>query len=281
LIGFVGFTAGPMIASIYLSFTSYDLLQSPQWVGLANFSHLLHDARVWNSLKVTTLFAFISVPVNMLFGLGLALLLNQRIRGLGIWRTVFYLPAVVPAAAMGLLWRWLLDGQYGLLNYLLEEGLGITGPNWLSSREWVIPAFIIMSFWGVGVPMVINLAGLQNIPASLYEAAQIDGATSWRKLWDITLPLLSPVILFNLLIGIIGALQSFTIFFVVTKGGPNHASETLMLYLYDNAFHFLRMGYASALAWVLFFYILIITLVVHRFSSQWVYYESPVERGGA
>lgn len=270
-----------MIASIYLSFTSYDLLQSPQWVGLANFSHLLHDARVWNSLKVTTLFAFISVPVNMLFGLGLALLLNQRIRGLGIWRTVFYLPAVVPAAAMGLLWRWLLDGQYGLLNYLLEEGLGITGPNWLSSREWVIPAFIIMSFWGVGVPMVINLAGLQNIPASLYEAAQIDGATSWRKLWDITLPLLSPVILFNLLIGIIGALQSFTIFFVVTKGGPNHASETLMLYLYDNAFHFLRMGYASALAWVLFFYILIITLVVHRFSSQWVYYESPVERGGA
>ncbi|MEA2598650.1 MAG: oligogalacturonide transport system permease protein [Thermomicrobiales bacterium] len=281
LIGFLGFTAGPMLASVYLSFTSYDLMQAPRWIGLANFNRLLDDPRVWNSIKVTTLFSFISVPVNLLFGLVLALLLNQRIRGLGVWRTLYYLPAIVPAAAMGMLWRWLLDGQFGFVNYLLEDGLGIAGPNWLTSRDWVIPAFIIMSFWGVGVPMVINLAGLQNIPVTLYEAAQIDGASGWRKLRDITLPLLSPVILFNLLIGIIGALQSFTIFFVVTGGGPNHASETLMLYLYDNAFQFLRMGYASALAWVLFVYILIVTLIVHRFSSQWVYYESPLERKDA
>jgi multiple sugar transport system permease protein len=278
LIGFVGFTAVPMLTSVYLSFTSYDLLQAPRWIGLANFDRLLNDDRVWNSLKVTTVFSFISVPVNLLFGLVLALLLNQRIRGLGVWRTVYYLPAIVPAAAMGMLWRWLLDGQYGFVNYLLEDGLGIEGPNWLSDREWVIPAFVIMSFWGVGVPMIINLAGLQNIPVALYEAAQIDGATGWQKLWGITLPLLSPVIFFNLLIGIIGSLQSFTVFFIVTGGGPRHASETVMLYLYDNAFNFLKMGYASALAWMLFFYILVLTLIVHRFSSRWVYYEAPVER---
>jgi multiple sugar transport system permease protein len=181
---------------------------------------------------------------------------------------------------MGMLWRWLLDGQFGFINYMLEDGLGIQGPNWLTDREWVIPAFVIMSFWGVGVPMVINLAGLQNIPVSLYEAAQIDGASGWQKLWGITLPLLSPVIFFNLLVGIIGSLQSFTVFYIVTAGGPNNASETVMLYLYDNAFRFLRMGYASALAWMLFFYILILTLVVHRFSSRWVYYEAPIEKEG-
>jgi multiple sugar transport system permease protein len=278
MLGFILLTAGPMLASIYLSFTSYDLLQSPRWVGLRNFQRLLtDDERVRNSLKVTTIFAGISVPLNLFLGLCLALILNQRIKLLGLWRTVYYLPALVPAAAMGLLWRFLLDDRNGFVNRLLAE-IGISGPRWLSDRDWVVPAFVIMSIWGVGVPMVINLAGLQNIPASLYEAAEIDGATSWQKLWGITLPLLSPVIFFNLVMGVIGALQSFTVFYVVTGGGPRHSSETLMLYLYENAFKFLRMGYASALAWVLFFYILVLTLIVYKFSNRWVYYESPVER---
>jgi multiple sugar transport system permease protein len=278
MLGFVILTVGPMLASIYLSFTSYDLLQSPDWVGLRNFRRLLtDDDRVTNALKVTTVFAGISVPLNLFLGLCLALLLNQKVRFLGFWRTVYYLPALVPAAAMGLLWRFLLDDRNGFVNRLLTE-IGISGPRWLSDRDWVVPAFVIMSIWGVGVPMVINLAGLQNIPVTLYEAAEIDGATGWQKLWGITLPLLSPVIFFNLIMGVIGALQSFTVFYVVTGGGPRHSSETLMLYLYENAFKFLRMGYAAALAWVLFFYILILTLIVYKFSNRWVYYESPVER---
>jgi len=277
IIGFLLFTAGPMLYSIYLSLTSYDLLQPPRWIGLENYSRLIDDPRVANSLKVTTVFSVVGVPLTMILGLGLALLLNQKIRGLNMWRTLFYLPAIVPAAAMGMLWRWLLDGQYGVINYSLKDWFGITGPAWLS-KDWVLPAFIIMSVWGVGVPMVINLAGLQNIPESLYEAAEIDGASGWNKLWNITLPLLSPVLFFNLLIGIVGALQSFTIFYVVTKGGPRNASETVMLYLYNNAFQFLNMGYASALAWMLFVYILALTIIVYRFSSKWVYYESPVER---
>lgn len=280
LIGFIVFTAGPMLASVYLSFTSYDLMQAPKWIGLGNFAQMIQDPLVENSLRVTTLFAFISVPTNLLFGLLLALLVNQNIRFVQAWRTIYYLPAIVPSVATAILWRWLMDGKYGLFNYLLKAWFGITGPDWLVSSAWVIPAFIIMSFWGVGVPMVINLAGLQGIPATLYEAASVDGASAWTKLVYVTLPLLSPIIFFNLVMGVIGSLQSFTIFFVLTAGGPNHASETIMLYLYKNAFQFLKMGYASALAWMLFFYIMILTVLVFRGSSRFVYYESPSGQTG-
>jgi multiple sugar transport system permease protein len=270
-----------MLASMYLSFTSYDLLRAPRWIGLDNFSRLIEDPRVSNSFKVTTLYAAASVPLTLIAGLGLALLLNQHIRGISVWRTLFYLPAVVPFVAMGMLWRWLLDGRYGVVNYLLDSWFGIEGPSWLTDPDWVLWVFVIIGFWGVGVPMVINLAGLQNIPGALYEAAEIDGASSFRKFRNITLPLLSPVLFFNLLIGIVGALQSFTLFYVITKGGPRYATETVMIYLYSNAFDFLQMGYASALAWALFAYIVIITVIVYKISARLVYYESPVEGGRA
>jgi multiple sugar transport system permease protein len=276
VIGLLVFFLGPMLASVYLSFTRYNGVNTPVWTGLDNYIELLAgDPLTWHSLLITTVYACVSVPLNLFLGLAVALLLNQKVRGLALWRTIFYLPSVVSGVAVALLWQWMFNTRFGVINYLLQLWFGIEGPDWLGDTSVVLPSFILISLWSVGGSMLINLAALQGVPTNLYEAAKIDGARAWQLFRHITLPMISPVIFFNLILGIIGALQSFTYFYILTDGGPNNATLTFMLYLYRRAFQFLQMGYGSAMAWLLFLYLAILTAIVFRSSRAWVYYESP------
>lgn len=273
LIGFFLFTAGPMIASLYFSFSQYNMVKPPQWIGLKNYINLISDPLFWQSLKVTSIYSFFSVPLGITFSLIIALLLNQKVRGLAWFRTIFYTPSVISGVAVSLLWMWIFNPEFGILNYLLWKIFRIKGPAWLFDEFWVLPALIIMSLWGIGGGIVIYLASLQGIPTELYEAAEIDGASSWNKFWRVTLPLITPVIFFNLITGIIGSFQVFTQGYVMTGGGPHYASLFYVLYLYQEAFLSFNMGYASALAWILFLIILFFTLIIFKSSSLWVYYE--------
>lgn len=267
---------GPIAASAVLSFTDWNLLNPPSWVGLENYIDIfLNDGMFWQSLKVTAIYTGGSVPLGLALSLFLAGLLNTEVRGVRFFRTVYYLPSVMSGVAVALLWSWLFNPDFGLVNHLLGL-VGINGPTWLASETWALPALIIMSLWGAGQSMLIFLAGLQGIPQQLYEAAEIDGAGGWSRFTHVTLPMLSPVILFNLIMGIIGSFQVFTQGYVMTNGGPNNATLFYVLNLYNQAFRNLRMGYASALAWILFFIILGMTLLVIRQSRERVYYEGEV-----
>ncbi len=274
LIGHAIFTWGPIVVSAWLSLTEYDLVNSPTFVGLDNYKELFLSRLFWQSLKVTFYYTFGAVPLSVMGALSVATLLNQKIPGLSLWRTVFYLPVVTSGVAVALLWSWIFQPSYGLVNIALYEVFGIQGPAWFFDESWAIPAFIIMSLWGIGGPMLIYLAGLQGIPTQLYEAAEIDGATGIHKFRHITLPLITPVIFYNAVMSLIGSFQVFTQSFVITQGGPNYASYFYVLYLYQNAFQYFRMGYASALAWILFCIILVATIVMFRLSNRWVYYET-------
>ncbi len=272
------FTLGPMLASVYFSLTEYTLLKPPIWVGLENYRYMLaEDPSALQGLKVTTVYAVVSVPLRLVLGLLIAVLLNQEIRALSFWRALFYLPAVVSGVAVALLWLWIFNTEFGLANWLLSL-LGIRGPAWFRDPNWALPAMIIMSLWGFGGTMIIYLAGLQGIPTALYDAAVIDGAGVTARFWNITIPMLSPTIFFNLIMGVIGALQVFEQAYIMTGGGPREATYFFVLHLYNNAFRYLKMGYASALAWVLFAYILILTVFIMRSSPAWVYYEGEVKR---
>lgn len=277
ILGILIWMVGPFGAAAYLSFTDYDILSRSSFVGLENFQTMLTDDPLfWTSMRVTTLYAFVSVPLQIILGLFLAMLLNTKIRGLAWFRTIYYLPTVLTGVAVSFLWIWIFSADWGVLNYLLSL-VGIQGPNWLTSEKWALPSLIIMSLWGVGGGMVIYLAGLQGVPTEFYEAAEVDGASWWPKFWHITLPIISPVILFQLIMGIIGALQTFTQGYVMTEGGPNNATLFYLLYLWRSAFERLQMGYASALAWGIFVYILALTLLVLRSSAAWVYYMGEVK----
>ena len=278
IVGFVLWTVGPMLASLLIAFTDWDLITEPTFVGSLNLTTLWADALVWKSLQVTTLFAVVSVPLQIVFGLGLALLLNTDIRFLRFYRTAFYLPSVLSGVAVALLWRWLFSTEFGLFNAMLAA-VGIRGPGWLGDPQWALPSLILMSLWGVGAGTIIYLAGLQGIPTDLYEAAEVDGASNWVRFWNITLPMMTPVLFFQLVTGFIAALQVFTQAFIMTSGGPNNATLFYLLYLYRNAFEYFRMGYASMLAWVLFIYILVLTLLMQRSSQYWVYYEGEDRKG--
>jgi multiple sugar transport system permease protein len=276
IVGVLLFTAFPFGTAAYLSLTEYDVLRPPVFVGLANFREMFfEDPLFWQSLKITTIYAVVSVPLSIALGLFLALLLNARIHGLAWLRTVYYLPAVLSGVAVSILWAMVFNSDWGVLNHLLGL-VGIEGPAWLQSEKWVMPAMIVMSLWGVGGGLVIYLAGLQGIPTELYEAAQVDGAGIFHKFWHITIPMLSPVLLFQLIMGIVGALQTFTQGYVMTSGGPNNASLFYQLYLWREAFQLLHMGYASALAWGIFVYILALTLLVLRSSQAWVFYMGEI-----
>lgn len=277
IIGFLLLTAIPMIASLVLSFTNYDMFLAPKWVGFQNYARLAtQDNLVWHALKVTTVYALISVPLNLVFGFLLALLLNQNIQGLSLWRTIFYLPSVITGVSVMILWMLILSPQYGMVNALLA-GIGIKGPNWLGSPQWALLSLALMGLWGVGGGMLIYLGGLQGIPSEYYDAAVVDGASSMQKFLHITLPMMSPVIFFNLVMGIIGALQTFDAAFMMTRGGPAWSTYFYMLHLFTKAFEELRMGYASGLAWVLFIYIMLLTALVFRFSQAYVFYESAAK----
>ena len=272
ILGLLLFYVGPMIASLWFSFTDYDMLSSAEWVGLQNYQDLASDDIFWTSLRVTVMYSAISVPLVLVLALFLALLLNQRFRGVTFFRTVYYLPTVMSGVAVATLWKWIFNTDYGILNLLLDK-VGIRGPSWLTDQDWAIWALILTSLWTVGGSMLIFLAGLQSIPADLYEAASIDGAGPWSRFRNITVPMLSHVTFFNLVLGIIGALQVFTEGFVLTEGGPNNSTLLLSIYLYRNAFEFLKMGYASAIAWVMFLIVLALTLIVFKSAPMWVHYQ--------
>ncbi len=271
LIGLCVFTAGPIGASGIISFMKWPLIGPAKFIGLDNYATLLNDPLFWQSLKVTGIY-MVTVPLHLVIGLAIALMLNAKIKGLSFFRTVYYLPCVISGVAVSILWVWIFNSRFGILNVLLAE-VGIKGPVWLGNRAWVLPAFIIMGLWGVGRPMLIYLAGLQTVPTALYEAATIDGAGRWQKFQHITIPGISPVLLFNGIMGIIGTFQVFTASYVMTGGGPNNASLFYVLYIYKSAFQWFKMGYACALAWVLFFITLAIVLFMLRFAMRWVYYE--------
>lgn len=273
LIGFAVFLAYPMLRSLYLSFTEYNLLSPPVWVGTRNYERIFSDPTFWQSVKVTLVYALGSVPGGTIIALALAMVLSQKLRGVNVWRTIFFLPSILSSIAVALLWMFVFRPEGGLLNIVLGW-FGIPGPAWLTSETWALPALIIMSWWSVGGQIVIYLAGLKGIPESLYEVAEIDGANGLAKFRYVTLPMLSPTIFFNVVLAIIGALQVFDAGWVMTRGGPNDATLFYMLNLYRRAFQFVQMGYASALAWILFFIIMAITLLVIRSSAAWVYYET-------
>lgn len=282
IIGFFIFTLGPMAASLYFSFTEYNVIDPPKWSGLVNYQRVFFgDPLFWHSLKVTIYYAALTLPLSLVLGFFIAILLNQKIPGVNLWRTVYFLPSVVAGVAVALLWIRIFNARIGLLNPFLKETLGIQNPpGWLQDPDWAIPALVIMSLWSVGGGMILYLAGLQGIPTTLYEAAKIDGANTWQRFRNITVPMMTPVIFYNLVMGLIGAFNFFTEVYVATdgEGGPVRSTLFYNLYLYQNAFKFFKMGYASALAWILFLIVLIVTLLVFRSSPYWVFYEGEVKK---
>ncbi|WP_240548514.1 carbohydrate ABC transporter permease [Paenibacillus lignilyticus] len=279
IVGFIVFVLGALITAFYVSMTDWDLLTPSKWIGAENYNTLLHDKKFWISLRVTVIYVVTAVPLGIVFGFSIALLLNQKIKGLSIWRTIYYFPAILSGVAVSLMWMWVLNPDFGVINLLLSY-VGIQGPGWIASPTWALPSLVIMSIWGAGGGMIIYLAGLQGIPTELYEAAEIDGCSKWKKLWKITIPMMTSVIFFNLIIGMISAFQTFTEAYVITNGGPDNATLFYAMYLYQNAFKFFKMGYASALAWVLFLIILFMTLLLFATSRRWVYYASGEEHRG-
>jgi multiple sugar transport system permease protein len=274
LIGFLIFTLYPVLASLYYSFCDYDVLSRPIWVGWLNYTDMGTDHVYWKSLGNTLVFALISLPLGLSVALAFALLLNQPVRGRGMFRAIYYLPSLVPAVASATVWLWLLNGRFGLINRGLMT-LGIDDPpRWLDDPQWTKPALALMAIWGCGNTVVIFLAGLQGVPRTLLEAATIDGASPWRRLWHVTLPYISPVIYFNLIIGVIGSLQVFVSAFVMlTNGGPDRSALFYAVYLYQNAFEFRQMGYACAMAWILFLLTLALTWLASRSSRGFVHYQ--------
>jgi len=279
LIGFLAFTLFPILASVVYSFTTYNVTEM-KYVGLDNFKELFNDKLFYWALWITFKYTIVAVPLNIVLALLVAVILNQRVPFLSFWRTIYYLPSVISGVAVAFLWRLILNPSIGILSYLLTK-VGIESPRWFWSETWVIPAYWVMGIWGIGAPMVIYLAGLQGVPTALYEAAEIDGASSWRKFLNITIPMISPVLLFNFITGLIGALQTFTTVYVISNGdgGPNYASLLYVLYLFKVAFRWNRFGYASAMAWVLFLIIVALTYLFLRASRSVVYYEEPSATG--
>ncbi|TSB47890.1 carbohydrate ABC transporter permease [Alkalicoccobacillus porphyridii] len=274
LLGFFGFVIGPMLASLYYSFTDYDMLSSPTWVGLSNYTDLLtSDSRFRTSVQVTLLFVLISTPLKLIFALAVAMLFNNNRRGAGFYTTVFYIPSIIGGSvAVAVMWRQLFGGQGAINDFLLF--LGIEGRNWIASPDHALGVLILLVIWQFGSPMIIFLAGLKQIPKDLYEAAVVDGAGAIQKFFSITLPLLTPVIFFNLIMQMIGGFLVFTQAFITTEGGPLDRTLFYALYLYERAFQNYQMGYASAMAWMLLIVVAIITALIFYSSKKWVYYES-------
>lgn len=275
LIGLVFFTGGPILASLAISFTKWRLLSPPEWLGLRNYIELFQDDGVRVSLGNTLFYTGLSVPLGLVTSLFVALLLNQRARGSNLFRTLFYLPTITSGVAMALLWLWLLNPEFGLINLALGV-LGIPGPAWLQDPNWAKPALVLMSLWTIGTSMVIFLAGLQGMPQHLYDAAKIDGASQFHEFWHITIPMLTPTIFFVMVTSIIASFQTFTNVYVMTEGGPGWSTLMYGLYLYNNAFEYLKMGFASAMAWGLFLVVLALTVLQLLGARRWVYYEGDI-----
>jgi multiple sugar transport system permease protein len=279
LIGFLWFVLGPVVVALGMSFTDFSGGGAFHWIGFTNYHEMFaSDGLFPQSLKVTALFTVLTVPLGLCLSLSIALLLNQKVHFLPIWRTIFYLPSLVTGAAIALLWQFMFNEQFGLLNSVLNS-LNIQSIPWLSSENWVIPALVLASLWGSTNGMLVFLGGLQSIPTELYEASMLDGAGAWRKFRHVTFPLLTPAIFYNLILGIINSFQVFTLVYVLTLGvnggavgGPNYASYVYSIYIYQTAFQFSRLGYAAALGWILFAIVLALTATAFRSSRYWVFY---------
>lgn len=273
LVGLAAFTLYPMLASLYYSFCNYPMLKPPVWVGATNYRTLIHDPVFYKSLYNTAYFAVFATPAGMVTAFLLAVLLNQKVKGMAVFRTMFFVPSIVPTVAGSVLWLWLLNSDYGLINTILRLA-HLPAPGWMNSPVWSKPALILMSVWGVGGWMLIYLAGLQDVPVDLYEAAEIDGAGRLARMLHITIPFMSPHLFFTLVMGLIGAAQYFTQAFVMTngQGGPVDSTRFFSIYLFQNAFMYWKMGYACAMAWILFALILLFTLLLFKTSARYVYY---------
>jgi multiple sugar transport system permease protein len=274
LIGFVCFTVGPMVGALVLSFTEYEIITPPEFTGLRNFQRVFQDPLFYTSLYNTAYIALLAVPLQQVVALALALALNQKLRGVTFYRTIFYLPSQMPLVAAALLWLWIFNPDFGLANALLNM-FGLGPVRWLFDIDWVKPSIVLITLWGgIGTPMIVFLAGLQGVPESLYEAAAIDGAGSWQRFRNVTVPMISPVIFFNLIIGIIASFQAyFTLVYTTTQGGPANASLIYIIYLFFKAFKDFEMGYASSLAWLLFMVVLVLTGIQFYLAKRWVHYE--------
>jgi len=273
VVGLVVFTYGPVVAAAYLSFTKGDYISTPVWVGLSNYNRAFHDDIFWKALGNTAYYVVGTVPAGIVLSLALALAMNQELRGIVFYRAVFFLPTITSAVAISLMWSWMYNPEFGIVNALLRA-VGLKGPMWLASPDWAMPAIMIMSVWrGLGYNMLLFLAGLQGIPRELYEAAEIDGAGSWRRFLHVTFPLLSPTTFMIAVLSIIGGFQVFEYSYVMTQGGPLYSTLTVVLLIYQRGFETFEMGYASAIAYLLFAIILVLTIFQFRGQSRWVHYE--------
>ena len=273
ILGFIFWFLIPALVAANLTFQKWNLISPARYIGFDNIQKLFTDPILPKSLKATFIYAFFSVPIGLVFAFFLATLINAKVRGIALFRTIYFLPSIVPAVASALLWAWIFNTEFGLLNVVVRF-FGGSKIAWLQDPNLALVAFVIMSTWGVGNSMVIFLAGLQGIPESYYEAADLDGAGRWHKLWNITLPLMSPIIFFNLVIGFISSFQIFVLPLMITNGGPQNATLTLVLYIYRTAFQSQNMGYAATLSWLLFFFLMIFSFIIFRVVGKRVYYEN-------
>jgi multiple sugar transport system permease protein len=274
ILGYLIWVAGPMLMAIWLSLTEWDMLRPATFVGLGNYQQMLQDDLFWKSLAVTFYFTLVSVPLSLALSFAIALLVNVNVRGIAFFRMLFYLPSIVPLVVNAVLWLWIFNSELGLLNGLLNW-FGLPKVLWFQDSNWSMPALILMSQWGIGGAMMIFLAGLQGIPQHLYEAAEIDGANYWARFRHVTIPMMSPVLFFNLVIGLIGALQTFVPGYLMTQGGPQNSTLFFGLYIFRSAFRDFKMGYAAALSLVLFAIVLLLSVFVFRYLGRLVYYEEP------
>jgi multiple sugar transport system permease protein len=272
LVGFLIFVLFPIGFSLYLSFTEYNVVTPPRFIGGDNYVKLVEDPLFWKSLSNTVIYTVLHLPLSLILSLILALLLSRDLRGAAAFSGIYYLPSIIPIVSTSLMWMWVFNLKWGILNIMLRA-TGLKAIPWLGSEFWAKPALVVMSLWWVGTNMVIYLASLKDVPPELYEASEVDGASAWTKFWRITLPLISPTILFTMIIGVIGSFQVFAQADIMTEGGPQDATLFLVLYLYNSAFRWLRMGYSSTLAWALFVIVLVMTIVILKLSSRQVYYE--------
>jgi len=282
LIGFLVFTAYPLLASFYLSFTSYNIISAPTFIGLENYQRAFtQDGQFWSSLSRTGRYALLVVPLGITCSLLAAMLLNQGFKGTAFFRTIFFLPSITPIIASVLIWLWLLQPSIGVVNYLLSL-IGVPGPPWVQSTTWAVPSLVILSLWNTagGSRMIVFLAGLQGVPQELYEACHIDGASAWQRFWNVTIPMISPTIFFNLIVSVIGALSVFSVAYIGTQGGPAYATYFYVYHLYLSAFQYNLMGYASAMAWIFLVIVLALTVVQFTLQKRWVYYAGEGQSEG-
>jgi len=273
ILGFLIWFLLPALVAVWLTFYDWNMIRDPVFIGLENFKEIFRDKLFVQSLKVTAYYTLVSVPVSLVLSFLVAMLLNSKVRGIAVFRTIFYIPSIVPAVANAVLWNFVFNTEFGLINMVLRM-LGLPKVMWLQDPKWAMPALILMSLWGLGGGVVIYLAGLQGIPETLYEAAEIDGAGRWAKLRYVTVPLISPVMFFNLIMGIIGSFQVFTAGFLITAGGPQNATLFYVLYTYRTGIQYFDMGYAAVLAWILFFIILGLTLLVFKYVGRLIHYDA-------